>query len=244
MLPGAIAKAAPAGFLDADESMQPGLEINGQAKNYLSWIQELVQPHLGRRVLEVGSGRGDLTAGFAQDRMLLATDCSDTNLTHLRERFAGERNIAVEALDAAQYQPRELFDSIVMINVLEHIEDDVAALRRLGSGLAPGGKIVIYVPAFAALYSPWDAKIGHFRRYTMPSLAATVRAAGLRPADMRYVNAFGALMWFAFCRMLRQEPAQTWVVRSWDKLALPVLHAVEKRVSPPFGISVFCVAER
>ncbi|MGH2719512.1 MAG: class I SAM-dependent methyltransferase, partial [Actinomycetota bacterium] len=201
-------------------------------------------PHLGPRVLEIGSGRGDLTAGFADGRSLLATDCSETNLTHLRERFAAERNISVEALDAAQYQPRERFDSIVMINVLEHIEDDVTALRRLASGVAPGGKIVIYVPAYAALYSPWDAKIGHFRRYTMPSLAATVRAAGLRTSEMRYVNAFGALMWFAFCRVLRQEPAQTWVVRSWDALALPVLHAVEKRVSPPFGISVFCVAKR
>lgn len=224
--------------------MQPGLEINGQAKNYLNWIQELVQPHLGRRVLEIGSGRGDLTAGFAEGRNLVATDCSQINLTHLRQRFGNDRHIAVEALDAAKYSPRELFDSVVMINVLEHIEDDVAALRRLASGLSAGGKIVIYVPAFASLYSPWDAKIGHFRRYTMPSLTATVRAAGLRPTELRYVNIFGAVMWFAFCRMLKQEPAQTWVVHSWDKLALPVLHAIEKRVSPPFGISVFCVAER
>lgn len=234
----------PAGFLEADESMQAGLEVNGQAKNYLRWIQELCQPHLGRRVLEVGSGRGDLTAGFAENRTLVATDCSQTNLTHLRQRFGNDPNIEVEALDAAKYSPRELFDSVVMINVLEHIEDDVAALRRLATGLAVGGKIVLYVPAFAALYSPWDAKIGHFRRYTAASLAGTVRAAGLRPTELRYVNAFGAVMWFTFCRMLRQEPAQTWVVRSWDKVALPVLHAVERRVSPPFGISVFCVAER
>lgn len=237
---------APASFADADTSMQSGLELNGSARNYLGWIEELCLPHLGGRVLEIGSGRGELTGAFAEGREVVATDLSPQNLRHLRERFAGHPGVSVQALDAAAYEPgatgREPFDTAVMINVLEHIEDDTGALARIRAGLRPGGAVVLYVPAFSALYSPWDAKIGHFRRYTLDSLAATVRSAGLRVGELRYVNAFGAVMWFTFCRLLRQEPAQSWVVRSWDRLAIPVLHALERRVHPPFGISVFCVA--
>lgn len=240
----AAAAPLPAGFSDADESMQSGLEVNSSARNYLGWIEELCAPHLGGRVLEVGSGRGDLTAAFAEGRQLVATDCSEQNLRHLEARFAGSPNISVEPLDAARFEPGEPFDSVVMVNVLEHISGDVKALERLRSGLAPGGRAIIYVPAFMALYSPWDAKIGHFRRYTKASLAETVEAAGLRITDLRYVNALGAGVWLTFCRLLRQEPAQSWVVRSWDRLAIPVLHGLERRVTPPFGISVFCVAER
>lgn len=236
--------AVPASFSEADAVMRTGLELNAAAKNYLGWIEELCRPYLGDRVLEVGSGQGALSEAFGRGRHLLATDLSEANLDTLRTRFAGNPAIEVASLDVAEFSASATFDSVIMINVLEHIEDDLAALKRLRSGLRPGGHVVLYVPAFSALYSEWDRKIGHFRRYTMASLAHVVSAAGLSVVDLRYVNSLGAVMWLLFCRLLRQEPAQSWVIQSWDKLVVPLLHGMERKIRPPFGISVFCAGRR
>ena len=224
--------------------MRVGLELNASARHYLGWIEELCLPYLGRRALEIGAGQGTLSEAFGRGRELLATDLSEANLAALHRRFAGHPTITVASLDAAAFSADGEYDSVVMINVLEHIEDDLGSLRAIREGLRPGGHVVLYVPAFRSLYSEWDRKIGHYRRYTMATLAEVVSSAGLSVVELRYVNALGAIMWLLFCRLLRQEPAQSWVVRSWDRLAVPVLHAVERRLRPPFGISVFCVGRR
>jgi SAM-dependent methyltransferase len=235
-------QAEPSSFSAADAELQPGLEVLGSATNYLSWIQELCAPFLGREVLEVGAGRGDLTERFAGGRVVTATDLSPAFLKALRERFAGNPDVRVGTLDLEEFVPSDRYDSVVMINVLEHIEHDIAALEALRGALRPGGHLVIWVPAFQVLYSEMDRRIGHYRRYTRASLEARLVAAGYTVAESRYVNSLGMVAWFVFCRLLGQESSQGWAVQTWDRLAVPVLRFAEDHVRSPFGLSVFCAA--
>src|SRR5262245_52225241 len=101
--------------------MKVGLSRNAEAGNYLQWLASLCRPYLGRRCLEIGSGHGDLTELLADGRELHATDLSERCLALLEERFQGRDNVRVRTLDVASFELEERYDSIVMVNVLEHI---------------------------------------------------------------------------------------------------------------------------
>ena len=238
---------APAAFDEADDELAVGLEVIGEAANYIEWIAAMCDPYLGGRVLEIGAGHGDLSQRFAVGRELMATDASERCVRVLEERFAGSPSVSVRRLEAGA-EPLEgavvPFDSAVMVNVLEHIEDDAAVLAWVHSVLRPGGAVVLYVPALEALYSRFDRMIGHWRRYSKASLAAVVESAGFEVVDLRYANSLGAVAWFVFCRLLGQRTSRTWVVQAWDRLAVPVLRRAERVVRPPFGSSLFCAAVR
>ena len=128
-------------------------------------------------MLELGSGHGDLTERLAPGRIVDASDVSDSCLAVLEERFAGSENVSVQRIDVAERIPDDRYDSIVMVNVLEHIEDDAGTVRRLGQALVPGGCLVLYVPALPVLYSQFDRDIGHYRRYRKRELVAILEGA-------------------------------------------------------------------
>ena len=97
--------------------------------------------------------------------------------------------------------PRVLSNSIIMINVLEHLHHDSEVLNALSEHLAPDGKLIIYVPALNCLYGDWDDAIGHYRRYSKRQLEHVLLAAGLTIVESRYVNLVGIPAWFAFSRL-------------------------------------------
>jgi 2-polyprenyl-3-methyl-5-hydroxy-6-metoxy-1,4-benzoquinol methylase len=109
----------------------------------------------------------------------VATDTPPECLTALESRFRGSPNVTVRTLDVLVDEPDGEFDSIVMINVLEHLRDDAGVLRSLSGNLAPDGRLVVYVPALNTLYGDWDDSIGHFRRSSRDQLERTMRAAEL-----------------------------------------------------------------
>jgi hypothetical protein len=147
----------------------------------------------------------------------------------------------VQHLDMATFVPDRRYDSIVMMNVLEHIEDDAAALTTLREALNPGGRLVVYVPAFMLLYSDFDRDIGHFRRYRKKPLRLLMEQSGYEVVDSRYVNSVGALGWFAYSRVLGRKPSDQLTVSACDRIVVPVVRRVETRISPPFGLSVLVV---
>jgi hypothetical protein len=129
-----------------------------------------------------------------------------------------------------------------MINVLERIEDDQALLRGVRERLEPGGRLCIWAPTYQFLYSGFDARLGHVRRYRKRQLEAAVRLAGYEVVEGRHVNLPGWLGWLVFCRLLRQEPTSPALVRSVDTWIVPVVRWFESRVRVPIGMSVFLVA--
>jgi SAM-dependent methyltransferase len=136
------------------------------------------------------------------------------------------------------------FDSAVVINVLEHIEADETALAEIREVLHPGGHLLVWVPAHPRLYSDFDRRIGHFRRYRKQSLSQLVSAAGFELVEARYVNALGALAWWVLATKAGRTPTTSGLVSTYDRFAIPLLRKLETRVRPPFGQSLFCAAQR
>lgn len=232
-----------ADFSAADEELAGTLESLNGAGNYANWIFGLIEPHLGDEVLEVGAGHGTFTEMFARKaKRVVACDLSERCADRLRDRFSADEH--VEALhgsidSAATYGP---FDSVVLINVLEHIKDDDGALRDARSLLKPGGRVILWVPAFSFLYSDFDRRIGHHRRYSRTGLRTQLADAGYEVQTVSYVNAVGAVAWLVLARFLRRTPTASAPVRVFDKYFVPVLRPLEQRWSPPFGQSVVAIA--
>lgn len=244
-----MTKRNPADFSEADHNLGDMLDSLARADNYLNFIVDLMAPHLGNSVLEIGSGLGDLTRRLANNRDVVATDVSEKCLMHLHAEFDDTNAIRVETYDAiaggpVAGQPTDGFDSIVLSNVLEHLPDDSDVLRNLAGLLSPTGSIVIFVPAFEFLYGRFDASIGHHRRYRRRTLNAAFDNAGLTAKTLRYVNMPGWFTWLITVRLLGLNPTSGRVVQIYDRMAIPAIRRLERRFAPPFGQSVLGVATR
>jgi hypothetical protein len=131
-----------------------------------------------------------------------------------------------------------------MVNVLEHLPDDRAALAAVHDRLEPGGHVLLFVPAFEALYSRFDHLVGHHRRYTRRHLSRLLRETGFHVVEARYVNLVGAAAWWVLARQLRLVPTDNRAVKVYDRAVVPWLSRLEARVSPPLGQSLFVAARR
>src|SRR5580698_9944617 len=154
------------------------------ATRYFAWQSRMAAREVGRRTIEVGCGIGNFTATLSDRELVVGLDVEASCIDKHRERFAGYSNIRSEVMDAGSAQFALLAshrpDSVVCLNVLEHISDDRTALSNMASVLAPGGRVILIVPAFAALYGPIDARLGHHRRYSKRGLSALALDVGLR----------------------------------------------------------------
>lgn len=218
------------------------LEDLDAAVNYRRWICRLAQPHLGTDPIEIGSGTGSHAREWADAGLrVTATEAEPTSLARLRERFADDPRVHVRHL-TAPIAERADHSAAVAVNVLEHIEDDVAALQSFAGLVAPGGRVVVLVPAFPIAFSEFDTQVGHARRYRKASLRTAFTRAGLEPVDLRYVNAPGLLAWIVLVRWLRGRPKDGLALRVFERL-VPWLARLEARWPPPFGQSLLGVAE-
>jgi 2-polyprenyl-3-methyl-5-hydroxy-6-metoxy-1,4-benzoquinol methylase len=235
--------------------LQPSIEFTledqrqmTRATNYFAWQSRLVVRELGRRVVEVGCGIGNFTSLLLDREVVVALDCEEACVESLRERYPGQRNLHAFTCDAgsaafrglARFQP----DSVVCLNVLEHIEDDRAALRGMAEIVVPGGVIVLLVPAFQALYGPIDRNLGHYRRYRRGSLAELAHTAGLEIVKLHYMNAVGFFGWWVNARLLKRETQSDGQIAVFDRLIVPVSSALEGAIPPPFGQSLLAVLRR
>ena len=220
-----------------------GLEDLSAAVRYRRYLHELIGPHLGDSVLEVGAGLGDFAAQLRGRGRVVVTDADPLCLRVLEERFAHRPEVEVQPLDLSGgflFDPP--VDSVVAINVLEHLDDDTKALMSMAGAAVSGGNVVVLVPGYPSLYGEFDRAVGHVRRYTPAMLRAVVEAAGLEVAVLRPVNLLGGLAWWAAVRVGGQARPTPTLVRLYDRLIVPVVRATERHFQPPFGQSVLCVA--
>jgi len=216
------------------------------AKNYFAWQGRLVLPELGRRVVEVGCGIGNFTGLLLDREIVIAIDQHPGCIE--RVRYPNHKNLYSFACDVADAEFAALArfrpDSCVCLNVLEHIEHDECALRRMASILVPGGVIVLLVPAFEALYGPIDQNLGHYRRYSRGFITRLACACGLRVKKTRYVNSIGFFGWWINARVLKREVQSEGQIEIFDRFLVPVLSSLEQWAPPPFGQSLLAVLEK
>ncbi len=241
---GLLDESTPATLAEATVLQSAVLEDLRTAANYADWLITLTEPWLGDDPLEIGSGLGDAAALWAAgSRPMTASEADPGRLALLRERFAGHPSVQVRELTVPIRETAE-YSAVVALNVLEHIEDDVEALRDFARLVRPGGRIVLVVPAFEKAMSDFDREIGHFRRYQVSSMESALRAAELRPVKVHYVNSLGLFGWLVFIKALGGRPQNGLPLKIYDRLVVPVLRRVEPRLRVPFGQSVLAVAER
>lgn len=225
----------------------PGKELEALsvAVNYHRWIVRRIAGYLGETVAEVGAGVGSVSQLLLEQDVshLVAFEPSSNMYPFLAENLAREdRAVTINDFFHARYRPSG-FDSVLYINVLEHIEDDRAELRRAFDALKPGGHLVIFVPALAWLYSDFDRQIGHFRRYTTKGLRELVTDVGFGVCQAGYFDIAGILPWFVYFVLLRRS-MNTGSVSLYDKLVVPVMETVEGVIPPPIGKNVLLIARK
>ncbi len=220
------------------------LEALAHLENYTDAILHRFAPFLHGRVLEVGAGIGNFAALYVDriDEALLVEPAANL-YPRLTERFASRPSIRCFAgiLDDAAPAPGT-FDAAVMVNVLEHVRDDGATLRQLRTALRPDGRLLLFVPALPILYGALDAEMGHERRYTRASLREVVEASGFQIDTLEYFDSFGVLPWFVVGRVLRRRFVDPAGAQLYDRLVVPGLSRIERRVSLPFGKNLILVA--
>lgn len=217
------------------------------APNYNRWLFERVRRWVGQRVLEIGAGVGTMSTFLmngARERVVLS-DTDPHYLERLRERYKQYPHVGVARLRLPTYEEalaRESFDTIICLNVLEHVRDDMLSLGTMFRLLQPRGRLVLLVPALPAIYGELDRALGHFRRYTPAELREKYAAAGFVMRHLEYFNLAGIPGWWLTGRVLKRDLIPTASLRWYD--ALVPLFRLEHLVPWRIGQSLIAVGER
>ncbi len=224
------------------------LEVLADMPNYYAWIMEFFAPHISGHVIEYGAGTGTISQRIVPlAEKLTLVEPSKNLAEHLKIQFSGNPKVEIvnERLEHHVAQvPDGSADTIILVNVLEHIEHDRAALARLLQILKPGGHLLIFVPALPLLMSKLDLIHGHFRRYKEPDLTAKVRAAGGKIITCRYFDVLGVIPWLLLNKILGSTTFNPILVRLNDRIVVPVSRLTESLHQPPFGKNLILVASK
>lgn len=225
----------------------------GRMDNYYRWILGTFGDNVGRRVWDAGAGVGHVTELLTQRAdFVLATEFTERNLETLRGRFASEAKVEVEFCDLTKPEALELtrheLDTIVTLDVLEHLEDDRAALTRYREILQPGGALLIKVPAHQFLYGTVDEASLHYRRYGKRELREKLEGAGFHVEKLGHMNMVATLPYFLKGRVLKKQSNFSGTIDQgkvgfYNKL-MPWFERVEKLLPVPFGLSLVAVGRK
>jgi len=225
------------------------LETMQAARRYSAHLFNLFRAHLGKRVLEVGSGIGTMTRPLADAADLVVGLEPNTNCVgRLEDAMRGHPRFVLRACHLEECDPAELhahrFDTVVCVNVLEHIERDRDAASAMADLLVPGGRLVILVPAIPFLYNSLDRTSDHYRRYSRTSLRAALAGPGRVEEAMFYMNLAGVLAWFINGHVLRKSNAEqvaSVAASPASNRIFRLLELAERPVRLPLGLSLIAV---
>lgn len=215
------------------------LEVMKDAVNYNRYLLDLIVDHAGgaSKIIDFGAGNGTFAdpvsrAGFD----LTAVELDDVLRAHLS-------GLGLQVAAATAELPAETFDYAYTLNVLEHITEDVAALRSLRAALKPGARLLVYVPAFPVLYTSMDAKVGHVRRYKRDTLSRSVTAAGFELERVAYADSIGFFATLAF-RITDRGTGNInpRMLKLYDRFVFPLSRVIDRLTCRWFGKNLLLVA--
>src|SRR5579864_4723291 len=222
-----------------DESGGEILERLNRAPRFTKWMADVIQPYIGDRVLEVGAGTGNMSVHLMPRSVYWATDVNPHYLDYLVTLRATRPYMRVahtDAADAESFPVGQNFDTVVCLNVVEHVPDDVGALRNIFNALDEGGRSVILVPCGPAIYGSLDEVLGHCRRYTRDQLVGVAQQAGFHVERVLKFNRPGAVAWWFNGRILRRRTFGLGQIRMLNILT-PVFRLLDSWLPlPPLSI--------
>jgi glycosyltransferase involved in cell wall biosynthesis len=213
----------------ADEHGSEILARLNRAPRFTKWMADTIRPYLGERVLEIGAGIGNLTSNLVPRMSYWASDINPHYLDRLKRLQQSRPYLQVQYTDASagETYPDEQFDSVICLNVVEHLEDDVKALRNISRSLEKNGRAIILVPNGPGLYGSLDRVLGHYRRYTRKQLQDVCERAGFRVERVLKFNRVGAPGWWWNGRVLKKKTFGFWQIKLLNAI-LPVVRPIDR----------------
>ncbi|MGD0338046.1 MAG: methyltransferase domain-containing protein [Bacteroidota bacterium] len=225
------------------------LQMMAKAVRYRQWLYDLLHPFLGTQILEVGGGIGNYTLMFVGNaESVVSIEPNAYCFDRLSEATKDDPKIQIlktdlEHLHFSLLDSKE-FDTVVSINVLEHIADDMKAVEKMKSYLLPGGRLVLIVPAVPAAFGGIDRKVGHYRRYSRKMIRELFRKAGMESEIIRYFNFAGLLGWFWNAKIWPRNTQSERQIMIFDTYLVPLISRLEYVVPAPVGQSLLAVARK
>ncbi len=225
-------------------------------ENYYRWLLEEVRPYFGERVVEIGGGIGTFTVRLVRSHVscrptarLEVFEPDDILYQRLRRRLETAHHDLLRAgrlttTNGVFRSSPERVDTVIMINVLEHIGDDQASIRDAYHALVPGGTFVVFVPALSWLYSALDRAVGHHQRYEKTHLEELMRKEGFAVIKAKYMDCLGVLPWYLLNVIGGSTSINPHLARLYDKWFVPVTRFVEGRWEPSIGKNILIVARK
>jgi SAM-dependent methyltransferase len=223
------------------------LEAVAEARNYYDWIIDSFAGRIGNRAVEAGAGIGtvsELILQRAAPRELILIEPDGSNTASLRDRFNTDGRVTVRHGYLEQFAGALAADSVIAVNVLEHVERDSEFLSAAHQALVAKGSLLLLVPAVPAIFGSLDRAFDHFRRYTRSGLRQQLLQAGFEIEKLHYLNILGVAAWFASGRIFRRTTIGREQVRFYDRYVIPALRQIETRFHPPIGQSILAIARK
>ena len=213
------------------------LERLSEASRFNQWMADTIAPYLGSDVLEIGAGIGSLTKLLSIGRRsYVATDFDQQHVYELQTRFRGYANVSTALCNVLHREDFRAFqscvDTIVCLNVLEHIEDDVEALKNVYDTLKPGGHAVILVPQGMKAFGTLDKALHHVRRYSDSELGHKMASVGFRIGPLLKFNRITYPAWIVNGQILKRRGFSTAQLKLFDALT-PVWRRIDRRLPWP-----------
>ncbi|MBT3361010.1 MAG: class I SAM-dependent methyltransferase [Rhodospirillales bacterium] len=232
----------------ATEYQGADLEALANLHRYQRWVIEIFLPYLSGRVIEFGAGVGNISTLIRPHVATLDLVEPSANLViSLKRRFGDTDCVAIyeESLESRLLETAdETYESIVLVNVLEHIEDDAMALEGFYRILKPGGHLLLFVPALEFLFSDLDVVLRHFRRYQRPELNRRTTGAGFDIVKSRYFDVLGVFPWWLLNTKMGATEFNPVLASIYDAVFVPLSRGLESLAPPPFGKNIILVARR
>ena len=236
-------------FKSVDVEGEDALNVVALADKFNDWMYKTIRPYCEGSVLEIGSGIGNISQFFANNNhQITLSDIREGYCENLKEKFGDKENVKdvlLMNLTDPEFENKfssyfESFDSIFSLNVVEHIEDDVLALKNCKKLLKKGGKLVILVPAYQSLYNQFDTELEHYRRYTKKTLNDIFQKANIPLVRSWYFNFMGIFGWWVSGKLQKNKTVPKGQMGLYNKL-VPIFKIIDKIMLNQFGLSVISV---
>lgn len=222
-----------------------------KANNFTQWLYSEIKPFLKGNILEIGSGLGTYSEKICHDfpkSQITLSDIDQKFIINLKRTFKSFSKVKVIKLNLNKKNDlnklRDKFDSILLINVLEHIKDDLAALNNLANLLKPKGKIIILVPAHKFLFNCIDVEVGHYRRYNLQELKSKISQKKISLYKIFYFNFMPIFAWYLIGTILKNSSINEKAMGFYDKM-VPSFKFIENKIfKKRFGISLIAILEK
>lgn len=220
------------------------LESMSQAVWYNRWTVKKFDKYLQGRILEVGCGIGNFTKILTDYGEVFAIDIDKNHVAKATKLVAGRAKVEFGDIEkSSKFFGGQKFDTVLCLNVLEHIKDDEKAVKNLYNLLEKGGNLILLVPAYKFLFGKIDESIGHYRRYNKQQLKKMISSFGFKIIKTRVLNMIGAIGWLFASKVLLKSRIDEDKIQLFNLIA-PFVLLMEDIIEPPFGTSILIITQK